>query len=174
MLRLNSLRGVAQEKGKFRTFLLASLNNFLSDARDKAQALKRGGGHAALSLEEENAEQRYSADLCTQSTPEKVFDRQWALTVLNSAFARLQSEYGADGKSRQFDELKTFLSNEVAPGTYEALASKLDMTPRAVSMAVHRLRQRYGELVRAEVTNTVAGPGDVEEELNYVFEAAGQ
>jgi len=174
LLRLNSLREVGREKGKFRTFLLASLNHFLADHWDKARAAKRGGGQRTLSLDDEDAEQRYAADLAVNLAPEKLFDRGWALTVLNNAFTRLQREFSEAGKSQQFDELKRFLSSEAAPGAYETPARRLAMTPHAVGMAVLRLRQRYADLVRGEVANTVASPADVEPELNYLFEVAGQ
>jgi RNA polymerase sigma-70 factor (ECF subfamily) len=174
LLRLNSLRDVGREKGRFRTFLLASLNHFLSDHWDKTRAAKRGGGRPVLSLDDENAEQRYAAELSVDLSPEKLFDRRWALTVLNNAMTRLQAEFNDAGKAVQFDALKVFLSCEAAPGAYDPIAPRLEMTPRAVGTAVYRLRQRYAELVRAEVANTVAGSTDVEVELNYLFEVAGQ
>ncbi len=174
LLRLNSLRDVSREKGRFRTFLLVSLNHFIADHWDKARAAKRGGGQPALSLDEADAEARYASDLAVDLTPEKLFDRRWALTVLNNALNRLQGEFAEAGKSALFDELKQFLSSSAAPGRYEELAPGMKMTPQAVSMAVYRLRQRYAELVRSEVAETVAGPGDLEAELNYLFEVAGQ
>jgi DNA-directed RNA polymerase specialized sigma24 family protein len=158
LLRLNSLRDVGREKGKFRTFLLASLNHFMADHWDRASAAKRGGGRTPLPLDEGDAEHRYAADLAVDLAPEKLFDRRWALTVLNNALTRLQKEFAEAGKSAQFDALKVFLSSEAAPGTYETLAPQLNLTPRATSMAVCRLRQRYAELVRSEVADTVAGP----------------
>ena len=174
LLRLNSLRAVGRERGRFRTFLLASLNHFLSDHWDKARAAKRGGGRAVLSLDDDEAEQRYGAELCAGLSPEKLFDRRWALTVLNHAMTRLQAEFSAADKADQYAALKTFLSSEAAAGAYEALASRLNLSPRAVGTAVYRLRRRYAELVRAEVAGTVAGPADVETELNYLLEVAGQ
>lgn len=174
LLRLNSLRDVAREKGKFRTFLIVSLNHFLSDAWDKSRAIKRGGGQTVLSLDDAEAEHRYAAELTDGLSPEKLFDRRWALTVLNNALTRLAAEFAAAGKADQFAALKQFLSSEAAPGVYERLAPRLNMTPRAAGTAVYRLRQRYAELVRAEVADTVARPADVEAELNYLFEVAGQ
>ena len=174
LLRLNSLREVGREKGRFRTFLLASLHHFLSDHWDKTSAAKRGGGERVLSLDDADAEQRYAADLTVNLAPEKLFDRRWALTVLNNAFTRLQGEFVAAGKSAQFGALKSFLSSEALPGAYESPARQLAMTPHAVGMAVLRLRQRYADLVRGEVAETVAGPAEVEAELNYLFEVAGQ
>jgi RNA polymerase sigma-70 factor (ECF subfamily) len=151
LLRLNSLREVRREKGRFRTFLLASLRHFLADARDKARAAKCGGGALPISLDPEDAEQRYATELAADASPERVFDHRWALTVLNRALTCLQEEFAAAGKAAQFDGLKPFLSTEATAGAYDALAPQLSMTPRAVGMAACRLRQRYGELVRAEV-----------------------
>ncbi len=174
LLRLHSLRDVAREKGRFRTFLLASLNHFLSDVWDKSRALKRGGGQATLSLDATDAESRYAAELPPDLNAEKLFDRHWALTMLNHALARLQEEFAAAGKAGYFAALKNFLSNEAAPGDYEKLAPQLEMSPGSMGTAVYRLRQRYAELVRAIVADTVAQPRDVEAELNYLFEVAGQ
>jgi len=174
LLRLNSLRTVGREKGRFRTFLLASLDHFISDHWDKLRTAKRGGGQVPFSLDEAGAEQLYAADLAVDGAPQKLFDRRWALTVLNNALGRVEAEFVAAGKAAQFDELKTFLSAEAAPGAYAALAPRLEMTPHAVSMAVCRLRQRYAECVRAEVAETVAGPGEIDGELEYLFEVAGQ
>jgi RNA polymerase sigma-70 factor (ECF subfamily) len=174
LLRLNSLRQVGREKGRFRTFLLASLRHFLSDARDKVRAAKRGGGEPALSLDDADAEQRYASELSSPFAPEKMFDHRWALTVLNNALVRLQAESAVEGRDGRFDHLKPFLSTEAAAGTYNALAPKLGMTPHAVGMAVCRLRKRYAELVREEVAETVAGSADVDAELNYLLEVAGQ
>jgi RNA polymerase sigma-70 factor (ECF subfamily) len=174
LLRLNSLREVGREKGRFRTFLLASLKHFLSDHWDKARAAKRGGGRSALSLDDGDAEQRYAAELAVDLNPEKLFDRRWALTVLNNALARLAAEFAAADKAAQFAALRTYLSNEATPGAYEALAPRLNMTAGAIGTAVYRLRQRYAELVRAEVADTVASPTDVDAELNHLFEVAGQ
>jgi len=174
LLRLNSLRDVARERGRFRTFLLRSLNNFLADAWDKSRALKRGGGQPVLSLDDDEAEIRYAAEFSDGLAPDKLFDRGWALTVLTRALTHLEQEFAENGKGELFSALKQFLSNEAAPGAYDALAPTLGMTARAVSMAVCRLRQRYAQLVRAEVSDTVAHAADVEAELNYLFEVAGQ
>jgi len=173
LLRTDSLGSVSREKGKFRTFLQVALSHFLSDERDKARAEKRGGGRAIVSLDESEAEDRYlhmpSADL----TPERVYDRRWALTVLELGFERLRQEYRATGREALFDSLKEFLCTEARVGTYESLGPKLGMSPGSVAVAVHRLRQRCRELIRLEVAQTVSNPGDLDMEIDYLFAAIG-
>jgi len=162
---------VSREKGKFRTFLLAALNHYLSDERDRARAEKRGGGQPLISLDETEAEQRYLQVPASNLTPEKIFDRRWALTVLEEALQRLRQEYVNSGRGELFESLSAFLSNEAGVGDYDALAPKLGMTAGAVGVAVHRLRQRYRECVRLELAQTVASPEDLNEEMNYLFAA---
>jgi RNA polymerase sigma factor (sigma-70 family) len=164
------LAGLSPAKGKFRSFLLASLKNFLVDAHDHATAAKRGGGREPLLLDFETAENRQAHDLAAASGTDHAFDRRWALIVLNSALARLRGEFGQAGKARQFEELSPFLSTEGTAEAYAAAAGRLTMTTGAVSVAVHRLRQRYRELIRAEIAHTVSGPSEVEEEMRYLLE----
>src|SRR6266513_290942 len=120
LLRLRSLGAVAPHKGKFRTFLLVSLKHFLSDARDAARAQKRGGGRAVLSLDEDEAEHRYAADLAVTMSPESLFDRRWALTLLNNALLRSEAEFTAADKTEQFSAPQSFLPNEALPGVYDS------------------------------------------------------
>jgi len=164
---------VSQAKGKFRTFLLASLNHFLSDERDHARAEKRGSGQAIISLDETEAEQRYLQVPASDDTPEKVFDRRWALTVMEEALQRLREEYAASARQELFEHLSKFLSSEATAGDYDALAPKLGMSSSAIGVTVHRLRQRYRECVRLELAQTVASPDDLEEEMNYLFTVLG-
>jgi RNA polymerase sigma-70 factor (ECF subfamily) len=158
-----------RERGRFRTFLLTSLQNFLRHEWERARAEKRGGGKAFISWEDEAAEERYHLEVNPQLTPDQVFDQRWALALFQKALARLQKESVAAGKSAQFEELKTFLSSESAGGAYDGAASRLGLSSGAVAVAVHRLRQRYGELVREEIAHTVATPADVEEEMRYLI-----
>jgi len=171
LLRMNSLNDVGQNKGKFRTFLLAALNHFLSDERDRARAEKRGGGQIPVSLDETEAEQRYLQVPARELSPERVYDRRWALTVMEEALKRLRRESAANGKAELFARLSGFLSKEAMPGDYEEVARSLGMSPGAMAVAVHRLRQRYRECVRLELAQTVAGPADLEEEMQYLFAA---
>jgi RNA polymerase sigma-70 factor (ECF subfamily) len=169
LLRTNSFAGVSREKGKFRSFLLAALNHFLSNERDRERAEKRGGGQAIISIEENEAEQRYLQGADLDPEPEKAFDRRWALTVLEQALARLQEEYLASGRAEIFQHLRVYLSSEASPGDYDTLAPRLGMSASAMAVAVHRLRQRYRECIRLELAQTVASPQDLEEEMKYLF-----
>ena len=169
LLRSNSFSVVAPEKGKFRTFLLASLKHFLSDARDYERAEKRGGGQRLVYIDEAEAEQCYLQMPVVDPEPEKTFDRRWALTVLEKAAERLTEEYVASGRAQIFEALKAFLSSEALPGQYEEMAPKLGMSPNAVGVAVHRLRQRYRECIRLELAQTVASPQDLDQEMEYLF-----
>jgi DNA-directed RNA polymerase specialized sigma24 family protein len=171
LLRLNSFAAVGQSKGKFRTFLLAALNHFLSDERDRARAEKRGGGKALISLDEAHAEELYLQIPAPDLTPEKLYDRHWALTVMEQALGRLRKEYGAAGNAAVFEHLSGFLSREATPGDYDRAAQKLGMTRGAMAVAVHRLRQRYRECVRFELSQTVTSPEDLELEMKHLFQA---
>jgi hypothetical protein len=153
---------------RFRTFLLASLKNFLANDRDKAHALKRGGGQAIISLEQDHAESRYRLEPSHELTPDRHFERQWAVTLLDQVLAALQDEYHADGKGDLFEELKTVLTGQ--PGAYADMAARLRRSEGAIKVAVHRLRHRYRELMLARVAETV-GDGEVEDELRHLLAA---
>ena len=170
MLRLKSLETVAPHKGKFRTFLLASLKHFLLNARDAAGAAKRGGGQATISLDALEAEQRYQLEPITQETPEVLYDRRWMLTLLKQALVGLQREYADVGKAPQFEALKEFLQGPAEEGEYDRVAEVLGLNPGAVAVAVHRLRQRYRERLRAEITQTVTNAEELADELRHLFD----
>jgi RNA polymerase sigma factor (sigma-70 family) len=157
------------EKGRFRSFLLSAMNHFLANEWDKARAQKRGGGATLLPLEFNTAETRYSREPADSVTPEQQFERQWALTLLATVTNRLQAEYEQDGKGALFAALHPCLVGDRTSQPYEGLARKLGMTEGAVKSAVHRLRQRYRHLLREEIAQTVAGPGEVEEELRHLI-----
>ncbi|MBX7246307.1 MAG: RNA polymerase sigma factor [Candidatus Sumerlaeaceae bacterium] len=169
LLQHNRVRTADQQKGRFRSFLLTSLKNFLSDEWDKAHAVKRGGGVPPLSLEFARGEELYAREPATTSTPESLYERRWALTLLDSVLARLQAEHHRLGKSQLFAALSPCLVGERASQPYAELATRLDMTETAVKSAVHRLRQEYRTLLRREIANTVATPEDVDDELNHLF-----
>jgi RNA polymerase sigma-70 factor (ECF subfamily) len=169
LLHRRSLRSVARSKGRFRTFLLAGLNHFLADEWDKASALKRGGGQVLISLEEEAAEGRYQSEPATTLSPDQLFDRRWALTVLDAALVRLREEHGAN--PAQFSKLQRFLCEMPETGAYEQAGVELSLAPGAVRVAVHRLRQRYRELVRLEIAGTVSSFSEVEDELSVLLQA---
>jgi DNA-directed RNA polymerase specialized sigma24 family protein len=170
LLEKDFLAGVDRGKGKFRSFLLAACNHFLANERDRARAKKRGGGRAILSLDAADAEGRYSAEPADAVTPEKLFERRWALALLQQVMARLRDEFEAKGKGRLFDGLRGFLVGEKGAG-YRRAAGELGLSEGAVKVAVHRLRQRYRELLHEEIGRTVGAPEEVEEELRALFAA---
>ncbi len=167
-LEKDYLRQVQREKGRFRSFLLASLKHFLSDEWDKARAQKRGGGQTLFSLNETAAEDRYRFEPADTMTADKLFDRRWALTVLDQARGRLRADYVEQGKGDLYDRLKVFEAGE-AGAPYAAVAAEFGLTENGVKAVVHRMRQRYRELVRLEVANTVASRSEVDEEIRYLI-----
>jgi RNA polymerase sigma-70 factor (ECF subfamily) len=171
LLEKHYLRAADPERGRFRSFLLASVKHFLSKERDRAKAHKRGGGRKVLPLDFEAGESRYCLEPAHELTAEKIFERRWALTLLDQVFARLRDEFDQAGKRNEFDHLKVYLTGEAGAPTYREVAAELAMTEGAVKVAVHRLRRRYRELVREEIGHTVAGPDEVAEELRRLFAA---
>ena len=171
LLKSNFLDAVAPQKGKFRSFLLASLKHYLSNERDRARALKRGGGIPPVSIDERDAENRYRLEPVDQMTPEKLYERRWALTVLDLALARLKDEYASSGRLPLFDQLKEDLTGGETSDSHAEIGRRLDMTPGAVKVAAHRLRKRYRECLRAEIAETVANPDEVDEEIRHLFHA---
>jgi RNA polymerase sigma factor (sigma-70 family) len=174
LLGKNALGHVDRSKGLFRTFLLAALVNFLNDQHDRRQAIKRGGGTPIISWEELTAEERYKQEPAGSLTPEKLFERRWALTLIEAVLLRLRQEYEAGGKQELFRQLEPCLTGEVSPGFYDEAAVRLAMNPGAVRVALHRLRRRLGELLRSEVAHTVSRPEEVEAEIRNLFAALGQ
>lgn len=169
LLEKRAIGAVERERGKFRSFLLASLKHFLANEWDKARAQKRGGGDAHIPLDTFSAETRYGLEPAHDLTAEKIFERRWALTLLDQTLARLRDEYVASGKERLFEQLKTTLTGESASLPYTELGTRLAMSEGAVKVAVHRLRQRYREVLRAEIIETVASPAEVDGELRHLF-----
>jgi len=173
LLESKQLRAADCERGKFRSFLLGMLKNFLSDERKKAQAQKRGGGRALLSLDAASAEERYDLEPTTDLTPETIFDRRWALTVMEQTVARLREEYAAADRAKLFEELKQFQQGEEAQRSYAEVAARLGLTESAVKSAIWRLRQRHRDLLREEIAHTVATPAGVDEEIRYLISVLG-
>ncbi len=168
-LAKNYLQTISADRGKFRSFLLACLNHFLSNERDRAQALKRGGGQAVISLDDQTAEERYQLEPAAELTAAMIFERRWALAVLDQALQQLRNEYATSGREAQFERLKGFLEGDVGRGGYHAPAAELGVTPGAVAMAVQRLRLRYRDLVRLEVARTLVHPSELESEMRHLF-----
>jgi RNA polymerase sigma-70 factor (ECF subfamily) len=169
LLARNYLTVADRNKGKFRSYLLGSLEHFLARQWTKAHAQKRGGGQAVLSLDETDAENRYLLEPAHELTAEKIFDRRWATTLLDRAMAQLREECVAHHKGDLFGRVEIFLSGEKGEASYAEIAAALKMSKEAIKVAVHRLRRRYGELVRAEIAQTVATPEQADEELQYLF-----
>jgi RNA polymerase sigma factor (sigma-70 family) len=167
------LRQADPDRGRFRSFLLAALKHFLANERDRAGAQKRGGGRPPLPLEIEGAEGRYSLEPADPETPEKIFERRWALTLLDKVLSRLREDYHQTGKGALFDLLKDLLTAGKADEPYARLGAELGMSEGAVKVAVHRLRRRFGELLREEIAQTVADPRDIDDEIRYLFKALG-
>lgn len=170
LLSGNHLQRLSPEKGKFRSFLLVSLKHFLADQHDRTTAAKRGGGQIPVPLDAELAESRFAQDVNASTSAESLFDRRWALVILNQALARLREEFQRVGKPQQFAALSVFLSSEGSAEDYAEVAERLQMSPGAVPVAVHRLRLRYREAIRAEVAHTVSNSADLEEEMHYLLE----
>jgi RNA polymerase sigma-70 factor (ECF subfamily) len=173
LLERNALKVADRARGRFRAFLLTSLKNFLADERDKAKAQKRGGGHRPIPLDLESAESRYAREPVDDSSPERLYNRQWALTLLDQILNRLRDEFDAKGKQRQFEALKPLLGGENEPGDYEIAAGALGISPATAKVAAHRMRRRYREILRAEIAETVAEPSEVEDEIRYLRRTLG-
>jgi RNA polymerase sigma-70 factor (ECF subfamily) len=165
------LGSVDRQKGKFRSFLLASLEHFLAKEWTHAHRLKRGGGQTIIAWDGCDAEERYRLEPSDDRTAERIYERRWALTVLEQAMSALAAEYTSAGKQCLFEELKPFISGDDQEVSYPELAARLRMTEGAVRVAAHRLRQRYGESVREEMARIVQRPEDIEEELRHLFAA---
>jgi RNA polymerase sigma factor (sigma-70 family) len=171
LLEKDFLAAVDPKKGRFRSFLLASLKHFLSNARDRARAQKRGGGQTPLSLDFASAESGIVFQVADGQTPEKAFEKAWAMTLLEQALAQLRKEYVERGKHELFEQLKTTLTEGRSDVAYVELSSRLGVSEAAVKMAVVRLRQRYREVLRSEIAQTVSNQAEVEDELREVFRA---
>ena len=157
-----------QSRGKFRTFLLRSLEHFLINEWAKAGAAKRGGAHRPISWDELEAERRYLLEPADGHTPDKLFEKRWALSLLDQVMGQLREEFSERDKRKLFELLKGSIWGEPADATYEEIAGWLGMSESAVKVAGHRMRQRYRELLRAEVAQTVATSAEVDEELRYL------
>ncbi len=173
LLAHRGLEGASPLKGKFRSFLLASINHLLSDERDRATSQKRGGGKPELSLEAQTAEERYRLEPLDELTPEKVFERRWAAAVVERVLGQLEEEYSRTGRGQVFRVLQFFIPGEGPGRDYTAAARRLGMTDGTARVAVHRLRQRFGTMLRAAVAETVDTPEDLESELRYLLAALG-
>ena len=169
LVKENYLGAVDRRRGKFRSFLLAALNHFVSNQRDYERAVKRGGRAITISVDDTTFETRFQAEPALQLSPEKIFERNWFLSLLEQALTRLREEQASSGRTHIFDELKSFILEDTDSGDYKAAAHRLQMTPNAVAVTVHRWRDRYKKLVHEEIVRTVADESEVEEELRRFF-----
>ena len=170
-LEKNYLDGLSNEKGRFRAFLLAALKHFLANEWDRANRQKRGGGATLLSLDWQDADTRYQIDPADTLSPDKLYDRAWAVTLLERVITRLRAENAAEGRAKAFDVLKPFLMVGKSAIPYGQAAADLALTEGAVRVTVHRLRRRYREMLREEIAQTLAHPLQVEEEMQALFQA---
>ena len=174
LLEKKYLEAAAPEKGKFRSFLLTAFKRFLANEWDRANRQKRGGGRELISLDETKAENCYRAEPADTMTPEKIFERSWALKLLEQVLNRLEREHVQAGKRELFEELQIFLTGEKSRSPYAEIAARLRMSEGTLKVTVHRLRRRYRELLRLEVAQTVASPAEIDGEIRHLFAALGR
>ena len=170
-LAKNYLEGLSAERGRFRAFLLASLKHFLINEWKKTQRIKRGGDETMLSLDWKTADTQFQVASNAEPSPDKAFDREWAVTLLTKVIERLRAECEADGKLKQFEHLKIFLTAGKGAMSHAEAAKSLGMDETAARVAVHRLRKRYRQLLRDEVSQTLSDEGQVDEEMRALFGA---
>ena len=173
ILEKQTFRSADPDRGRFRSFLLTSLKNFVANERERAKALKRGGALPVLSFEFEAAEERYQIEPPSDETPETVFERRWALTLLEHVVTRLRAELKKAGKEEQFEQLKVFLTGESRAVGYAEVGLRLNMSEGAVKVAVHRLRRRFRALLQDEIAQTVSSPAEVDDEIRHLWSAVG-
>jgi len=161
----------APSRGRFRSFLLVSLQNYLANERDQAHAHKRGGGRTFLSLDIEVGESKLRFEPAHNVTAEKIFDRAWAIQLLEIVVDRLRQEYASKGKAAEFDALHGFVAGKHADASYERAAAELELSQAALRQAVHRLRKRYRQLLREEVADTVMTADEIDDEIRNLFAA---
>jgi RNA polymerase sigma factor (sigma-70 family) len=173
LLEKDYLNSAERAKGRFRSFLLMALKRYLANEWDREHAQKRGGFTTIVPIDAELAESRFAAEPSHNVPPDVLFDRQWARTLLDRTMAQLNQEYTSSGRAKLFEYLQGSLARDESALPYAQIAAELNLTEPAVKMAVHRLRARYREILRAEIANTVPTPDEVEEEIRYLFSAFG-
>lgn len=174
LLERRSYEKADRDRGRFRSFLCRSLENFLHHEHERATAVKRGGGREILSWDAEQAEGRFLKEPQTDATPETAYQRSWAQTLIEQAFTRLRNEFAVGGREEFFDRIRPHLWQDDDATPYADLARQFSMTVVSVRVTVHRLRKRYGEVLRAEIAQTVSSPGEVEDELNELIRALAE
>ena len=167
----NYLQAADRTRGRFRSFLLTALNRFIANEWDRAHRLKRGGGRDIVSIDQEDTEVRYLAEPADRMTPERAYEQRWAILLLTRVLDRLDQEFSEARKARIFEELKVFLTGENGEGTYTQIGRRLGMSEGSLKVTVHRMRQRYRELLRAEIGETVDSSEAIDEEIRHLFAA---
>ena len=173
LLERNDFQRVQQNKGRFCSYLLSALNHYLSDARDRATAQKRGGRSHTVSIDWSAAEERFSFEPQHEMDPERLFARAWALTLLDEVRVALETEYVDGGRGALYRAISGALTADGVEGSYREIGARIGMGAGAVKVSVHRLRKRYREILEAEVTETIADPSGVESEIRDLMEALG-
>jgi RNA polymerase sigma factor (sigma-70 family) len=169
LLERDYLRSVDPTKGRFRAFLLAACKHFLANEHDRETARKRGGGRPVIAIDQRDAEGRYLAEPAHDLTPERLFERRWALTILDRSLEQLGGESRRAGKAGLYERLKSALTGAEGGPSYAGIGTALGMTEAAVKKAAQRLRQRYGEILRERIAATLADPGQVDDEIRTLF-----
>lgn len=174
LIEKHVLEQAVPSRGRFRSFLLASLQNFLANELDHANAQKRGGGQRLLPIDVEAGESRFRFEPSDEMTPERIFDRAWAVQLLEVVVGRLRDEFADRGKAAEFEAFQSFLAGKPADSSYDEFAAEIGISAAAARQAVHRLRKRYAELLRAEVAETVATEDEIDDEIRGLFESLGR
>jgi DNA-directed RNA polymerase specialized sigma24 family protein len=169
LLEKDFLRAVDQRRGRFRSFLLTAVKHFLANEWDRAHAIKRGGGHIPVSIDVLEAESWYGPAAVEAATPERLFERRWALSVLENVMTRLRVDYTAMGKGEQFHRLEGLLTKDAAEARCEALALEMGVSAGALRMSLHRLRRKYRHILREEIAETVSTPTEIDEEIRFLM-----
>lgn len=171
LLQKGFLKSALPDRGRFRTFLLSAFKGYMANEWDRRHAQKRGGFAVTVPIDTEGAESRIAVDPAHELAPDVLFDRQWAMTLLDRTMSQLREEYVSSGRARLFEFLQSCLAKEETALPYREISAQLNLTEAAVKMAVHRLRNRYRELMRAEIAQTVSSAEEVEDELRQLFTA---
>ena len=169
LLEKNYVGDADRQRGRFRSFLLTSVKHFLANERDRAQALKRGGGQLLVPVDWIEAEGWYAPTAIELSTPESLFERRWALSLLAQVMVRLREEFAQSGKAEQFETMSAFLNCDPEGAPYEPVAAELGMSAGALRVAVHRMRRAYRKILRAEIAETVSTPEEIDEEIRFLL-----
>jgi DNA-directed RNA polymerase specialized sigma24 family protein len=171
LIEKNYLLDADRERGRFRSFLLTAVKHFLANERDRANALKRGGGQVSVSIDVVEAERHYAPTAVEEATPESLFERRWALSVMERVMVKLRAAFTAKGKADQVDNLSKFLSRESEDPRYAEMAEQMGLSVGALRTAVYRMRREHRKLLYAEIAETVSGPDEIEEEIRFLLSA---